>query len=33
MKESLNSDGQQLHKYLHNKQPPLTSNHWRQERP
>ena len=24
LKESLNSDGQQLHQYLQNKQPPLT---------
>jgi hypothetical protein len=27
-KESLNSDGKQLHQYQQNKEPPLTSNHW-----
>jgi hypothetical protein len=27
-KESLNSDGQQLHQYQQNEQAPLTSNHW-----
>jgi hypothetical protein len=27
-KESLNIDGQHLHKYQQNKQPPLTSTHW-----
>ena len=26
-KENLNSDGQQIHQYQQNKQPPLTSNH------
>jgi hypothetical protein len=27
-KESLNSDGQQFHRYKQNEQAPLTSNHW-----
>jgi hypothetical protein len=29
-KESLNSDGQQLHQYQQNEQLPYTSNHWTQ---
>ena len=29
-KKSLNSDGQQLHKYQQYEQPTLTSNHWTQ---
>ena len=31
--ESLNSDSQQFYQYQQNKQPPLSSNHWKQKSP
>ena len=32
-RENLNSDDQQFHRYQHNQQPPLASNHRTQNRP